>query len=44
MSALPAWARTGRDVRWWNRATVDPDGTVTLREGDGSQWLAENGL
>jgi hypothetical protein len=43
-SALPPWARVGVTVRWWTRAVVRPDGTVTFRDDDGSLWLAENGL
>ena len=41
---LPAWARVGAVCRWWTRAVVRPDNTVTFRDDDGSAWLAENGL
>jgi hypothetical protein len=41
---LPAWARVGVVCRWWTRAVVGPDNTVTFRDDDGSRWLAENGL
>jgi hypothetical protein len=41
---LPPEARVGVTVRWWTRAVVRPDGTVALRDDDGSLWLEENGL
>ncbi|MGV0781464.1 hypothetical protein [Mycolicibacterium sp. XJ775] len=41
---LPPWARVGVVMRWWIRAVVAPDGTVTYGDDDGSRWLAEDGL
>jgi hypothetical protein len=42
---LPPWARVvGVKVYSWTRAVVRPDGTVTLKDDDGSRWLEENGL
>lgn len=41
---LPAWARVSVVCRWWTRAVVRPDNTVTFRDDDGAAWLAENGL
>lgn len=41
---LPPWARVGVAVRWWTRAVVQPDGTVTYHDDDGSRWMAENEL
>ncbi|WP_273734177.1 hypothetical protein [Mycolicibacterium septicum] len=41
---LPPWARVGVAVRWWTRAVVRADGTVTYQDDDGSAWLAESGL
>jgi hypothetical protein len=40
---LPPWARVGVKLRWWTRAAVCPDGTVTLRGDDGGRRLAETG-
>ncbi|BBX69722.1 hypothetical protein [Mycolicibacterium psychrotolerans] len=42
VSALPGWARVGEAPRWWRRATVYPDGTVTFRD-DELAWIVENG-
>jgi hypothetical protein len=44
VSALPRWARVGEALHWWRRALISADGTVVLRDDDGSQWLPENGL
>jgi hypothetical protein len=41
---LPPHARVGMDTRWNHRATVSPDGTITLSIDTGQLWLAENGL
>jgi hypothetical protein len=41
---LPPEARVGLTCHWWTRAVARPDGTVTIRDDDGSMWLAENGL
>lgn len=41
---LPSWARQGVEVRWWTRAVVGPDDSVTFVDDDGRRWLEENGL
>jgi hypothetical protein len=41
---LPEWARVGETTHWWRLATVRPDETVTFRDDNGLNWLAENGL
>lgn len=43
VSALPRWARPDGEVRWCDRAVVEPD-SVRFVEDDGRAWLAENGL
>lgn len=41
---LPPCAWMGVGLRRWTWAVVQPDGTVTYRDDDGSHWLAENDL
>ena len=43
-SDLPPYARSEMTCRWWYRATVRADGTVTFGIDDGSKWLEENRL
>lgn len=43
VSALPSWARPVGEVRWWDRAIVEP-GAVRFVGDDGSLWIEENGL
>jgi hypothetical protein len=40
---LPPHARVGLDTHWWCRATVSPDGSITLSR-DRGEWAAENGV
>jgi hypothetical protein len=42
VSELPRYVRVGMDTRWWNRATVSPDGSITLTV-DCGECAAENG-
>lgn len=41
---LPPHARVGLDDQWCNRATVSPDGAITLSVDNGRLWAAENGV
>lgn len=43
VSALPSWARPVGEVRWWDRAIVEP-GSVRFVGDDGRRWIEENGL
>jgi hypothetical protein len=40
---LPPHARIGLDTRWNHRATLAPDGSITL-SGDHGEWTIENGV